>query len=111
MYVDDRSRLMHMLDAAKQACEFIKGKKREDLDRDAVLMHALIRVIEIIGEASNYISDKCKSDYPEIPWIDIKNTRNRLIHGYFKINLNVVWDTVSNDIPVLIKQIEKILNE
>ncbi len=109
MYRDDRSRLMDMLDAARLACEFVHDKKRSDLDIDPMLMHALVNVIEIIGEAGNNISDEFKSEYPEIPWIDIVDMRNRLIHGYFKINLNIVWDTVTNDIPVLIEQIEKIL--
>ncbi len=108
MYKDDKSRLMDMLDAARLASEFVKERKRSDLDIDPMLKHALVNVIEIIGEAGKYISDEFKTDYPEIPWIDIVDMRNRLIHGYFKINLNIVWDTVTNDIPVLIEQLEKI---
>ena len=111
MYIDDRTRVMHMLDAAKQAQDFIQGRKRADLDEDVMLMHALIRVTEIIGEAGRHISDTFKSNHPEIPWIDVMDMRNRLIHGYFKVNLNIVWDTVIHDIPVLIKQLEKILQE
>ena len=109
MYTDDRSRLKHMLDAAKQACEFIHGKDQNELYTDLMFQYALIRVIEIIGEAGKQVSDDFKSSHPEIPWIEIANMRNRLIHGYFKINLNVVWDTATSDLPLLIKQLEKIL--
>ena len=109
MYVDDMERLQHMLDASRQSQEFVKGKKRVDLDNDPMLHHALVRLIEIIGEAASHITDKFKLKFHEIEWVDIIGMRNRLIHGYFDIDLDIVWDTVTNYIPVLIYQLEKII--
>ena len=109
MYVDDMERLQHMLDASRQSHEFIKGKNRVDLDTDPMLHHALVRVIEIIGEAANHITDNFKVKFHEIEWVDIIGMRNRLIHGYFDIDLDILWDTVTNYIPVLTHQLEKII--
>ena len=109
MYVDDQERLKHMLDAARQAQEFIRNRNRDDLDRDPILLHALVRVLEIVGEAARGISDGFKKNHNEIAWIDIIAMRNRLIHGYFYINLDIVWNTVKFDVPVLIEQLESIV--
>jgi len=109
MFLDDTARLKHMLAAAQKIREFIKGKSRNDFDRDDMLLFAIVHAIEIIGEAANHISDDFKSKHPEILWNRIITMRNRLTHGYFKIDLDIVWDTVTNDISVLIKQLEKII--
>jgi len=111
MYVDDTERLRHMLKAALQSQEFIKNKNRDDLDSNPMLLQALVRDIEIIGEAANYVTDEFKSKHPEIPWIRIIGMRNRLIHGYFYVDLNIVWDTVMTDIPALINQVKELCGE
>ena len=108
MYRDDRLRLKHMLDAATQARDFAKDKRRNDLESEPMLLHALVRLIEIIGEAANGISSDFQNNHPEIPWIDIISMRNRLIHRYFDINLDVVWKTIDHDIPMLIEQLNKL---
>lgn len=107
---DDRVRLRHMLDAASEAVEFAKGKTRADLERDRLLVLGLLKCIEIVGEAAARVSPDVQSRYPRIPWPDIVGMRNRLVHVYFDIDLDRVWDTVEQDLPPLIAALEKILN-
>ena len=109
MRKDDLIRLKHMLDAAKEAGSFVSGKKRSDLDANRQLTLALVKDIEIIGEAASKVSQETKTNYPAIPWLDIVNMRNRLIHAYFDIDLEIVWDTVTKDLPPLMTEIGKIV--
>ncbi|MBI5888204.1 MAG: DUF86 domain-containing protein [Deltaproteobacteria bacterium] len=109
MRKDDIVRLKHMLDAAKEARSFASNKKRSDLDANRQLTLALLKDIEIIGEAASKVSEETKAKYPSMPWLDIINMRNRLIHAYFDIDLEIVWDTVTKDIPPLIAELEKIV--
>jgi len=109
MQKDDLIRLKHMLDAAKEARSFASGKKRSDLDNNRQLTLALVKDIEIIGEASSKVSQETRTKYPAIPWLDIINMRNRLIHAYFDIDLVIVWDTVTKDLPPLVTELEKIV--
>jgi uncharacterized protein with HEPN domain len=105
----DLVRLRHMLDAAKEAESYIAGKKRLDLDRDRMLVHSLVRCIEIVGEAASKVSPQSRSEISAIPWADIVSMRNRLIHAYFDINLDSVWDTVVDDLPPLVAALENIV--
>ena len=105
---DDAVRLQHMLDAAKKIAEFVKAKNRKDLDRDEKLAFALIRLLEIIGEAAKGVSDASRKSHPEIPWKEMTGTRDRLIHGYFDVDLDIVWQIVTVDIPKLVTVLEKI---
>ncbi len=109
MYVDDQQRIRHMLDAALNATEFITDKSRNDLNKNPMLLFALVKTLEIIGEAARGISDEFKENHPEIPWIDIIGMRNRLIHGYFDIDLDIVWNTVKSDVPALKEKLEMII--
>jgi uncharacterized protein with HEPN domain len=111
MYPDDSSRLRHMRDAAREALAFAKGKQRMDLDRDRQLALALLKCIEIVGEASTAISLETTSRYPEIPWRQIRGMRNRLIHGYYEIDLDVVWDTVALNLGPLVVALDRIVPE
>ncbi|MBF0554770.1 MAG: DUF86 domain-containing protein [Nitrospirae bacterium] len=108
---EDKIRMRHLLDAAKEAISFARGKTRRSLDKNRMLTLSLIKDIEIIGEAATSISKDCREKYPHIPWKSIVNMRNRLIHAYFDINLDVVWQTVAVDVPSLIVEFEKILIE
>lgn len=110
MNIDDKEKVKHMLDAAQQVKEFVKEKCRDDLDKEPMLLHALVRLLEIIGEAANRISPEVQHRYTEISWIDIISMRNRLIHGYFNVNLDIVWKTAIQDIPVLVEQLNKLKN-
>ncbi|MBU4272748.1 MAG: DUF86 domain-containing protein [Planctomycetes bacterium] len=109
MYPDDLTRLRHMRDAAKEALDFANGKQRADLDKDRQLALALLKSIEIIGEASAAISAETTSRYPEIPWRQIRGMRNRLVHGYYEVDLNVVWDTVAHNLGPLLAVLEQIV--
>ena len=109
MQKDDLIRLKHMVDAAKEARSFAFDKKRSDLDGNRQLTLALVEDIEIIGEAASKVSQETKTNYPAIPWLDIINMRNRLIHAYFDVDFEVVWDTVTKDLPPLLSEIEKIV--
>jgi len=109
MQRDDAIRLRHMLDAAKEARSFIENKSRSSLDSDRQLELALVKCIEIIGEAANKITDECRKELPQIPWANIIGMRNRLIHAYFDINRDILWTTVNEDLPALIAELEKIV--
>lgn len=109
MRKDDQIRLRHMLDAAREALAFVSGRSRTDLDGDRMLVLALIKDIEILGEAANQTSAETKSQLPEIPWADVVGMRNRLVHVYFDINLETLWQTVQRDLPPVITALERIL--
>lgn len=105
----DRVRLQHMLDAAKRIAAFTSGGRREDLDRDDKLALAIVRLLEICGEAAKAVSPALKALYPKVPWAAIGRTRDRLIHGYFNVDLDIVWQIVTTDIPPLVSQLEGII--
>jgi uncharacterized protein with HEPN domain len=105
----DLIRVRHMLAAAKEAMEFAAGKKRMDLEKDRLHMLAIIKSIEIIGEAASKVTETFKTENSNIPWNDIINMRNRLIHAYFDVNLDIIWQTVKTDLPELIKDLEEII--
>lgn len=109
MRKDDRVRLQHMLDAANEALSFIQARVRSDLDNDRMLVLSLIRELEIIGEAASKVSPETRAQNSTVPWQDISGMRNRLIHAYFDVNLDVVWTTVTKDLPFLKAELEKIL--
>ncbi len=110
MRKDDHIRLRHMLDAAKEAELFIKDKTRYSLDTDRKLTFALIKCIEIIGEAAANVTNRCREDLPQIPWPNIVGMRHRLIHAYFDVDLDILWNTIIEDVPPLIVELEKILD-
>jgi len=109
MQKDDLIRVRHMLDAAREAESFAQNKTRSSLDTDRELVLALVKAIEIIGEAAANVTNKYREDLPQIPWPNIVGMRNRLIHAYFDINLDILWNTVIEDLPSLITELEKIL--
>ena len=109
MQRDDATRVRHILDAARKACEFASGRKRPDLEKDEMLALSLVRLLEIIGEAAGDVSEEYRAKHADIPWKKMIGLRNRLIHGYFDIDLDIVWDTVAGDLPPLIKALEKLV--
>ncbi|MBW2031298.1 MAG: DUF86 domain-containing protein [Deltaproteobacteria bacterium] len=106
---DDTVRLRHMLDHAREALDLIKHKRREDLRRERMLELSLVRLIEIVGEAAARVSAEGQKKYSSIPWPLIVGMRNRLIHGYDQVDLDVLWDTIVYDLPPLITELEKVL--
>ena len=107
---DDKTRLRHMLDAAKQAQSFMKGREKVSLDTDPMLLLAVVKAVEIVGEAASKITKERQAEIPQIPWPQIISMRNRLTHAYFDIDTDIVWKTVIEDLPPLIEDLEAILD-
>lgn len=98
-----------MLDAARKAIGHIEGRGRADLDKDELLALALVRLLEIIGEAAKGVPDHVRRNHPEIPWKAIAGMRDRLIHGYFDVDLDVVWAILTEDLPATVAKLERIV--
>ena len=105
MKKDDLPYLNHILDAISLLEKYSEGVTYEDLLADHLLQDGFTRQLEIIGEATKNLSDGIKEKYPDIEWREVAGMRDRLIHCYFGVNLNEVWDTVKEDIPGLKKKI------
>lgn len=99
-----------MLDAIDEAMAFVRGKDRRSLDLDRMLVLALIKDIEIVGEAASRVSKETQQAAPEVPWARITGMRNRLIHAYFDINLDILWQTVSRDLPELSAKLKQVIS-
>ena len=101
----------HMLDHAREAVTLVRGKKRADLDDDRLLELAFVRLLEVIGEAASRVPAEDCARYPEIPWPQIVSLRNRLIHGYDAVDLDILWQIIEHDLPPLITALEIILGQ
>jgi uncharacterized protein with HEPN domain len=108
---DDSLYLAHILISISKILTYSSGKEYADFINNELIQDAIIRHIEIIGEASGKVSDETKMKYSFIPWTDIKGMRNKLIHDYFGVDVDEVWKVIQKDIPLLKIQIRKILEE
>ena len=97
-----------MIEAAEAVREFVVGRVATDLDHDRMLLFALLRAIEILGEAASKISAETRAANGMVPWRQIVATRNRLIHGYFDIDHAIVWKTATEEIPDLLTQLRSL---
>ena len=111
MPTPDAIRLRHMREAAVTALEMAVGYDRADLSANTVLAMALTRCLEILGEAASKISPEVCARFPAIPFPKIISMRNRLIHAYFDVDLDIVWTTVSDDLPALSRALDEALAE
>jgi len=111
MNLHDKTRLQDMLKEAIQTQIFADGKTRDDLTTNTLLVYGLVRAIEIIGEAANAVSKDVQQQLTDIDWVGIIGMRHRLIHHYQNVDLNIIWDVVSVDIPKLIPKLQQILEE
>ena len=102
MYVDDDTRARHMRDAARDALRFVTGRTRADLDSDRMLHSALVWNLTITGEAAAHLTPETRAALAEAAWPKIVAMRNRLVHGYYLIAADIVWDTVTRDLPPLL---------
>jgi uncharacterized protein with HEPN domain len=109
--IDDLTRLKHIKEAIVEAIRFVEGRCRTDLETERVLSLALVKLIEIIGEAANNISLEKQNRYSEIPWRRMVGMRNRLTHAYFEIDIDIVWQVVIQDLPKILPQIETAVSE
>jgi len=105
---DDELYLKHIRDSISKIEEYTKGIDREKFLENSLIQDGVVRQLEIIGEATKKLSQEFRSKYPQSPWKDIAGMRDKLIHGYFGVNLDAVWDTVKSDIPNLKDEIRNI---
>ncbi len=107
MYVDDVTRARHMRDAAREALGFAAGRERADLDHDRMFSRGLVSCLIEIGEAAAHLTPETRAALAAVPWTQIVAMRNRLVHGYYLIDPDIVWDTVTTHLPVLIVALEQ----
>lgn len=98
-----------MRDSARDVVSIAEGRTREDLDRDRQLVLALSHAIQIIGEAASRVSETTREAAPDVPWRLIINMRHRIVHDYYRINLDVLWRTVREEVPDLIARLERLV--
>jgi uncharacterized protein with HEPN domain len=103
-------RLRHMLDHAREAVAIAKDKTRDDLHTDRILNLALVRLLEIVGEAASRTPLEERAQHNDIPWAQIVGLRNRLIHGYDSVDFEILWQIVNSDLPNLIAKLEQIVS-
>jgi len=108
---DDAVSLKDMIDHARESLDLLGGTTREAFRDHRVLQLALTRLVEIVGEAANRVSEATQRAHPDIPWSNIIGMRNRLVHGYDVIDYDLLWDTVTSDLPPLIAALQKIAKE
>ena len=106
---DPMVRLRHMLSHTREVVAMTRGKVRGDLDSDRQLNLALVRLLEIVGEAAARVPAEEREKYPQIPWLDIVGLRNRLIHGYDSVDFDILWQIVQQDLPLLIQSLEGVV--
>ena len=107
----DTTRLKHIIIAINYIQEFIEGKTQMDLERDKVLFFAVVKNIEIIGEAANKLTKELRSKHPEVDWDGMTGMRHVLVHDYYQINPRIAWLTVTKNIPEIKTRIQAILDE
>jgi len=101
----------HILDSIDAITSYLKGVSKSDLEKDRLKQSAVIRELEVIGEAVKNISESIKKEYPNIQWKQIVGMRDKLIHHYFGVDLDTIWETIEKDIPNLEKCIKQILQK
>jgi len=106
---EDLVRLLHMIEAADEAMSFVAGQTRAGLEKDRKTLFAVIRCIEIIGEAAGKVSDATRNSAPDVPWSAIVGMRNRLVHAYFDVDADLVWKTTSIELPALKARLQALI--
>jgi len=100
-----------MIEAAETACNFVSGRARADLDSDQMLLFALVRAIEIVGEAASKISPATRQSSSDVPWNLIVSMRNRVVHAYFDIDHEIVWKTATEELPEVLPKLRSLIGE
>ncbi len=107
--IDDRSRLKHIMDSIHEIESYVENVSPDEFAGNSMMKHATVKLLEIIGEASNALSDALRASHPEIEWPKIIALRNLLVHQYFGIDPRIVWQIVTGDLPLLKEKIGKII--
>ena len=97
-----------MVEACEALLRFTAGRERSALDSDEMLLFAVVRAVEVVGEAASKVTQETCDKYPHIPWRAIVGMRNRLIHAYFEIDMDMVWVAATQEIPMLLSQLQQI---
>ncbi len=98
----DEERMAHIIEACEEGLAFVAGRVRADLDGSRVLQLALCKLIENVGEASKGVTPVFRARHPNVEWSNAARMRDRIVHQYFEIDLDIVWSTVTEDFPVLL---------
>jgi len=103
--------LLDMLEAARRIVSYIENASFEQFQEDYKTQDAVLRNLEVLGEAAKNIPEEFRNEYPDLPWGEMARTRDRLIHHYFGVNLDVVWGISELELPGVIEQLEMILEQ
>lgn len=107
----DRSRLEHILQAIERIKRYTLGKTFKEFITNDMMYYAVVKNIEILGEASNMLTEDFRLNHPNTPWKQVNGMRNYIVHEYFQVDNNVVWDVITCDLPILEEQIKDYLKE
>jgi uncharacterized protein with HEPN domain len=105
----DEAYLLDMLIAARKAIQFTEGSTAESFRHDQLVQNAVVRVLQVLGEAARRVSATYKEEHPDVPWAQIAGLRNRLVHDYMNIDLVIIWDVVRKDLGPLTQQLEPLV--
>jgi uncharacterized protein with HEPN domain len=108
---DDRVRIGHMIEAAEEIERFISGRQRSDMDSDRMLRFAVVRAIEIIGEAASQVSETTRVKAREVPWPAIVVMRHRIVHAYWDTDAGIIWKTAAEEVPALLPTLRALLED
>ena len=109
MEKNDEKRLSDMLQAAKDALGFLQDKTREDLDKDKPLTLSLLKSLEMIGEAASRVSKECQMGCEPIPWDNVIDLKQQVVHTYWDIDRDWIWKTVTDELPPIIDALEQLI--
>ena len=109
MKKDDSVYLRHIMDALLQIERYTDGVTYEEFFSNSLLQDGVIRQLEVMGEAARNLSEDLRNEYPKIPWRQMISLRNRMIHAYFNVNLQIIWEIIQGDIPNLLQETKRVL--
>jgi uncharacterized protein with HEPN domain len=110
MMKDDSVYLRHILDAIAQIESYLDGVSADQFQKTRLIQDGVLRQLEIMGEACRYLSDDIRQDHPEVPWRQIVGLRNRVIHAYFSVNTEIIWEITKDDLPSIKGNVTSILD-
>jgi len=108
---DWRTRVEDILDAIQKIQEYTKGSSLDSLRQDDRTVDAVVRNLTIIGEAARHVPTEIQTQYPAIPWDDMRDMRNVVVHEYFRVSYAILWRTIQNNLPPLVEQLNELLRQ